>query len=382
MIVHDRRIAEIMIEDIFLSSHNLFVLVDYNDIRTIRRKSTFRVLYRYELAINQISQLSEAIKEEISLDGMNYCAIEIAYGEMMTHSALQNLMNIVNGALMDIPRLNCSHLSDNLSGEEVVLNLYLFTPKSEDEREMDIRIDKMLDCYKTIHSPYMRDCETEKNEALNIELQMLNPDIPEPDGDVRLAAYTGVISQLTVNDDSAFFIRQMVDDAVKNLEQDIQKDRIVRISTIQNFVFYAGNLWMHLDGYFTQDELKVTAQRWSRILHDARINSPGYLKEAADFVGELRNIWVENLSGDEFNGLLARSKALAMKGNDTNRADVFSALEKICRDAHYVCDAKKCIASAELAIEIASTGNPEINFLEKRIQMFEELISRNRKLDQ
>ena len=79
MIVHDRRIAEIMIEDIFLSSHNSFVLVDYNDIRTIRRKSTFRVLYRYELAINQISQLSEAIKEEISLDGMNYCAIEIAY---------------------------------------------------------------------------------------------------------------------------------------------------------------------------------------------------------------------------------------------------------------------------------------------------------------
>lgn len=139
---------------------------------------------------------------------------------------------------------------------------------------------------------------------------------------------------------------------------------------------------MHLDGYFTQDELKVTAQRWSRILHDARINSPGYLKEAADFVGELRNIWVENLSEDEFNGLLTRSKALAMKGNDTNRADVFSALEKICRDAHYVCDAKKCIASAELAIEIASTGNPEINFLEKRIQMFEELISRNRKLDQ
>ena len=382
MIVHDRRIAEIMIEDIFLSSHNSFVLVDYNDIRTIRRKSTFRVLYRYELAINQISQLSEAIKEEISLDGMNYCTIEIAYGEMMTNSDMQNLMNIVNGVLMDIPRLNCSHLSDNLSGEEVVLNLYLFTPKSEDEREMDIRIDKMLDCYKMIHSPYMRDCETEKNETLNIELHMLNPDIPEPDGDARLAAYTGVISQLTVNDDSAFFIRQMVDDAVKNFEQDIQKGRIVRISTIQNFVFYAGNLWMHLDGYFTQDELKVTAQRWSRILHDARINSPGYLKEAADFAGELRNIWVENLSEDEFNGLLTRSKALAMKGNDTNRADIFSALEKICRDAHYICDAKKCISSAELAIEMASTGNPEINFLEKRIQMFEELISSNRKLDQ
>lgn len=296
MIVHDRRIAEIMIEDIFLSFHNSFVLVDYNDIRTIRRKSTFRVLYRYELAINQISQLSEAIKEEISLDGMNYCAIEIAYGENMTYSDMQNLRNISNEALKDMPRINCCHLTDNLSSGDLVVNLYMFAPKLDEDREMDIRIDKMLDCYRTIHSPYMRDCETEKNETLNIELQMLNPDIPEPDGDARLAAYTGVISQLTVNDDSAFFIKQMVDDAVKNLEQDIQKGRIVRISTIQNFVFYAGNLWMHLDGYFTQDELKVTARRWSRILHDARINSPGYLKEAADFAGELRNIWIEDIS--------------------------------------------------------------------------------------
>ena len=380
MIVHDRRIAEIMIEDIFLSSHNSFVLVDYNDIRTIRRKSTFRVLYRYELAINQISQLSEALKEEISFDGMDYCAIEIAYGENMTYSDLQNLMNISNEALKDVPRINCCHLTDNLPSGDLVVNLYMFAPKLDGDREMDIRIDKMLDCYKTIHSPYMRDCETEKNETLNIELHMLNPDIPEPDGDARLAAYTGVISQLTVNEDSAFFIRQMVDDAVKNLEQDIQKGRIVRISTIQNFVFYAGNLWMHLDGYFTQDELKVTAQRWSRILHDARINSPGYLIEAADFVGELRNIWVENLSEDEFTGLLTRSKALAMKGNDTNRADVFSALEKICRDAHYVCDAKKCIASAELAIEITCHENPEINFLDKRVKILEELICRNRTL--
>lgn len=380
MIVHDRRIAEIMIEDIFLSFHNSFVLVDYNDIRTIRRKSTFRVLYRYELPINQISQLSEAIKEEISLDGMNYCAIEIAYGENMTYSDMQNLMNISNEALKNMPRINCCHLTDNLSSGDLVVNLYMFAPKLDEDREMDIRIDKMLDCYRTIHSPYMRDCETEKNETLNIELQMLNPDIPEPDGDVRLAAYTGVISQLTVNDDSAFFIRQMVDDAVKNLEQDIQKGRIVRISTIQNFVFYAGNLWMHLDGYFTQDELKVTARRWSRILHDARINSPGYLKEAADFAGELRNIWVENLSEDEFNGLLRKSKALAMKGNDTNRADIFSALEKICRDAHYACDAKKCISSAELAIEITCHENPEINFLDKRVKILEELICRNRTL--
>ena len=230
------------------------------------------------------------------MDGMNYCAIEIAYGENMTYSDMQNLMNISNEALKNMPRINCCHLTDNLSSGDLVVNLYMFAPKLDEDREMDIRIDKMLDCYRTIHSPYMRDCETEKNETLNIELQMLNPDIPEPDGDARLAAYTGVISQLTVNDDSAFFIKQMVDDAVKNLEQDIQKGRIVRISTIQNFVFYAGNLWMHLDGYFTQDELKVTARRWSRILHDARINSPGYLKDAADFAGELRNIWIEDIS--------------------------------------------------------------------------------------
>ena len=109
----------------------------------------------------------------------------------------------------------------------------------------------------------------------------------------------------------------------------------------------------------------------------------GYVVEEKDKIDSSSiGFLLDNLKAyvldDEFNFFLCKSKELAIKGNDTNRADIFSALEHLCRDAHYVQDSSKCIASAELAIEIASQGNEEIVFCKQRIKTFEELISRNR----
>lgn len=267
----NRLIAEIKIEDIFLSTSNSHVLVDYNDIRTIRRNHTLR--FQYNLQVNQIDSWRETVKKEISLSEMSYCALEIAYGKEMTTSSFHNLMNTIYKILEGLPILNCSHMTDNLTNDDVVVNLYFFSPKSDEDYNMDKRIEKILENYRIICSPYVYidDCEA-TTETVDGEVLLLDLTQPELDGDSRLSAYTGVISQLTVNDDSAIFIKEMVDEAVRNLEQDIQKGKTVQIPTIQNFVFYAGNLWIHLEGYYTKDELKPTALKWSKIMYDLRVS--------------------------------------------------------------------------------------------------------------
>lgn len=378
-IIRDRRIAEMMIEDIFLSRQNSYILVDYADIRAIRRQNTFRFMYSYDMELKEIGSWQLTL-QDASLTGMSYCAMEIAYSKDMSIDMMSNLMRRIHGALENTRILNCSHMSADTAENRVRMNLYFFSPKSVEnveDREMDRRAEIIIENYCTIYSPSMIENVIEPGGILNYELEInLIPN--EPDADLRLASYTRIISHLTVNDDSACWIKKLVDEAVDKLEEDIGKGRSVKISTLQHFVCFAGNQWIHLKGYYSDDDLKPTALRWSQILREMKINSPGYLKEAEDFADALRKIWIEDVLDDEFNFFLCKSKELAIKGNDTNRADIFSALEHLCRDAHYVQDSSKCIASAELAIEIASQGNEEIVFCKQRIKTFEELISRNR----
>ncbi len=375
-VLRDRRIAEIMIEDIFLSRQNSYVLVDYADIRAIRRQNTFCFLYSCDMNLSEIDSW-QLILQDTSAEGTSYCAMEIAYSKEMSLVMTSKLMGRIHGALENTPILNCSHMSADTVENHVRLNLYFFSPKSVEDGEMDRRTEIIIENYRTIYSPCMIENVYETGDILNCELEInLIPN--EPDADLRLASYTRIISHLTVNDDSACWIKKLVDEAVNKLEEDIGKGRSVQISTLQHFVCIAGNQWIHLKGYYSDDDLKPTALRWSHILREMKINSTGYLKEAEDFADALRKIWIEDVSDEEFNFFLCKSKELAIKGNNTNRADIFSALEHLCRDAHYVQDSVKCIASAELAIEIASQGNEEIIFCKQRIKTFEELISRNR----
>ena len=125
-IVKDRGVAEIMIEDIFMSSHNSHLLVDYVDIRTVRRLNAFRFLYCFDLTSDEID-LWELALNDISIVGMSYCIVEIAYSKDMSYDMMCNLMRRIYGTLIGLPVLNCSHLSDEMSKNHVLVNLYFFS---------------------------------------------------------------------------------------------------------------------------------------------------------------------------------------------------------------------------------------------------------------
>lgn len=373
MVIRDRYIAEMRLEDIFLSSSNSHVLVDYNDILAIRRNHTLRVLYSHTIDLEDIDEL-KLVLQEVSLEDMSYCALEIAYPEGFTFAELDAVTRIIDCKLQEFPRLNCNHLSKNIADGFICVNLYVFSPKVKEDRDKDYRVEKILKSYHMIRKPqYMFISKINEVTDLNdIQISLRDDDT---DADSRLTSYTGVIRYLTVNDDSYMVIKGLVEEAVKYLEHDGECSTNLTIPTVQEFAFYAGNLWIHLNGYFPEEELKPTALKWSTLLHEMRVNSPGYLKEATDLANMIRDKWIENISISELNIILESCRNLAARGNDTNRAALFSALEQLSRSAYFVQDMVKCNAISEVAMEIGGNENPEIPYREYRLRTFEDLIN-------
>lgn len=373
MVIRDRYIAEMRLEDIFLCSCNSHVLVDYNDILAIRRNHTLRVLYSYTIELKDIDEL-KLVLQEVSLEDMSYCALEIAYSEGLTFAELDAVTRIIHNKLQELPCLNCNHLSKNIAGGFTCVNLYVFSPKVKEDRDKDYRVEKILKSYHMIRTPqHMFISQINGVTDLNDIQISLRDD--ETDADSRLTSYTGVIRYLTVNDNSYMVIKELVEEAVKYLEHDGECSTNLTIPTVQEFAFYAGNLWIHLNGYFPEEELKPTALKWSALLHEMRVNSPGYLKEATDLANMIRDKWIENISITELNIILESCRNLAARGNDTNRAALFSALEKLSRSAYYVQDMVKCNSISEVAMEIGKNENPEIPYREYRLRTFEDLIN-------
>mgnify|MGYP006967185098 CR=1 FL=1 len=187
-IIRDRRIAEMMIEDIFLSRQNSYILVDYADIRAIRRQNTFRFMYSCDMELKEIDSWQLTL-QDASLTGMSYCAMEIAYSKDMSIDMMSNLMRRIHGALENTRILNCSHMSADTAENRVRMNLYFFSPKSVEnveDREMDRRAEIIIENYRTIYSPSMIENVIEHGGILNCELEInLIPN--EPDADLRLA---------------------------------------------------------------------------------------------------------------------------------------------------------------------------------------------------
>lgn len=187
-IIRDRRIAEMMIEDIFLSRQNSYILVDYADIRAIRRQNTFRFMYSCDMELKEIDSWQLTL-QDASAEGTSYCAMEIAYSKDMSLDMMSNLMRRIHGALENTHILNCSHLSADTAENRVRMNLYFFSPKSVEnieDREMDRRTEIIIENYRTIYSPSIIENVIEPGGILNCELEInLMPN--EPDADLRLA---------------------------------------------------------------------------------------------------------------------------------------------------------------------------------------------------
>lgn len=127
-LIRDNRVAEAMIENIFMSLHNSNLLVDFVDIRTLRRLNAFKLIYCFDLASDEID-LWELAMNDILKVGVSYCIVEITYSKDMSHDMLSNLMRSIHNALTGLPVLNCSHLSDDISKNHVRVNLYFFSRK-------------------------------------------------------------------------------------------------------------------------------------------------------------------------------------------------------------------------------------------------------------
>lgn len=256
MKIRDRYVAELLLEEIFFSPHNSNVFVDYNDIRKIRTENTFRLLCTDDFC-----------PEEVPLDSFSYCAVEIISSVQVPYPHVAEVVDNVYRQLGDLPRLYCLRLSDEDSGHQVKVNLYFFSPKSDEDHLMDQRIEKLLKCYRQSRFPYSAK-PSQKKEAATV-LQSFAELSEDPiDADLRLASYSNILSYLTVNDESAAYIKRIVEEAVDYLESDLSKGLEVTPETLNSFVFRAGNLWIHLFGYYPDSDLAPTARRWSRVLEN------------------------------------------------------------------------------------------------------------------
>ena len=93
---------------------------------------------------------------------------------------------------------------------------------------------------------------------------------PECNADARLGAYTRLLSFLSVDNDSAEYIKELIEDVLQLVEDDLNKGHKIEISTLQDFVFVSENQWKHLASYFQGPELEKIPQKWERIFRKLR----------------------------------------------------------------------------------------------------------------
>ena len=130
------------------------------------------------------------------------------------------------------------------------MNLYAFSAKKEEDWTMDRKVYEMTKVYKDIY------CYSGMGWTESLHL----------DADSRLGAYTKLISFLSVDSHSAEYIKELIEDVLQLVEDDLKKGQKIEIPTFQDFVFVSENQWKHLASYFQGPELEKTPQKWERIL--------------------------------------------------------------------------------------------------------------------
>lgn len=248
MIIRDRRIAELRLEDTFMASDSISTFVDYNDLRNLRKLHTFRFLYSKEIDHDLLDSWEYEIPEDISESEISYCFADVAYPIGMPYTMTNEFTKKTQELFKGIQRIFFHHVSDDVSENHIRVNLYFFSHKTEDDEEADKRIGHLLENYGKAHD----------------EINLVTND-GRPDADRRLKHYTEAVSLLTVNFDSAGYIKALIDEAVDKMEDDIRKGGKISDMTFKKFVFYAGNIFIHLKGYYEEDELREHALRWAKV---------------------------------------------------------------------------------------------------------------------
>ena len=260
--IRDRKMGELMLEEIFIAPKNSnSSLLDYADLRRWREKYTFQILYSWKLDISNGEAIAEFKKELSNI----FCNTEFTAGLMefaedtKGHSAPSTLFEEICRLISYKKPFEWHpfiHMSDELDCNEIMVNVYMFSEKSNPDNLADTGIEKMLDAYKDI---------VLLNQAEECSCGELLP-LKEFDADERLKSYTSLLSCFTVNDDTANFIMKIIRDATSYIKKDTDKGFKIEISTLQEFMFHARELLMHLTPYYPPDELDKISHQLKKIL--------------------------------------------------------------------------------------------------------------------
>ena len=259
--IRDRIVGEVMLEELFFSPFcRNYYFMDYADLRYVRRDNTLQVTYSERLnmdnkeefydwqkkvgeildnvsCIKCIVQICESINEK---GGFSFCYYAQGIDEVISRT-------IKHKRFMP-------YMSNKFKGMNILsIAVYIFSEKKEEDSIMDKKIEEILGICHEIRSASVGTFE-----------------FPECNADARLGAYARLLSFLSVDNDSAEYIKELIEDVLQLVEDDLKKGHKIEISTLQDFVFVSENQWKHLASYFQGPELEKTPQKWERILRKLR----------------------------------------------------------------------------------------------------------------
>lgn len=257
--IRDRIVGEQMLDGIFLSPYIINKYMnDQADLLYYRKDSTLRVVYTDKLRLDDCKSF-DLWKESISqvLENVSFSAYILELSDSSQGKGISNSFVDDLYSFMRSKSYRCGlfrNKSIKIEDEEIVLNLYAFSAKKEEDWTMDRKVYEMTKVYKDIY------CYSGMGWAESLHL----------DADSRLGAYTKLISFLSVDSHSAEYIKELIEDVLQLVEDDLKKGHKIEISTFQGFASLAGNLWMQLAPYFIGHEFEKTPHNWERILRKMR----------------------------------------------------------------------------------------------------------------
>ncbi|MCM1176133.1 MAG: hypothetical protein NC308_10000 [Clostridium sp.] len=154
-IITDRLTIEKMAADIFLDKQLL--RQDIRDLQKLREKGTFRyAISCKDTATNCIDGIQEAITEKFPEQEATYimCNFAIAdSGDKITYDEMAAIIKKVQEVLPADKIWRSLNSSNDVLPEEIRINLLFLFEKTEEDREEDIRMDKMFNEYLTDNPP-------------------------------------------------------------------------------------------------------------------------------------------------------------------------------------------------------------------------------------
>lgn len=155
-IINDRFEIEKMVEDVFLGEEAP-TYVDYADVQTIRRLSTFKVAVSYGAAVtcdNYLEHLLEVIDDVLTDKKPRFCFLVIEVNSavesnIFVNDTLNSIINRISASeTTEIPLdvLYSIKTYPNM-GEDIFVNVMFAVPKSDEDKMEDERVKRLLKEY-------------------------------------------------------------------------------------------------------------------------------------------------------------------------------------------------------------------------------------------